>query len=193
MGGSWWELAYRNLHKAGFYHVAGRSSPKGHYRTVLQVLGAVSEPNWRSNAARVTPSDSCPNVVESAAGANVLYSCTASILVVDLYEYSSFDLYISRHCTAPRSISLQAVNEFLISQNVFGQIWIQKYLAGQIGIEMYSLHSDVHFSNLMDALRLYNHLVGQEIQSQPTSENSELAADLCGGKIKNSFCYLKYT
>ena len=89
--------------------------------------------------------------------------------------------------------SLQAVNEFLISQNVFGQIWIQKYLAGQIGIEIYRLHSDVHFSNLMDALRLYNHFVGQEIQSQPTSENSELAADLCGGKIKNSFCYLKYT
>ena len=45
--------------------------------------------------------------------------------------------------------SLQAVNEFLISQNVFGQIWIQKYFGGQIGIEMYSLHSDVHFSNLM--------------------------------------------
>ena len=58
---------------------------------------------------------------------------------------------------------------------------------------MYSLHSDVHFSNLMDADRLYNHLVGQEIQSQLTSENSELAADLCGGTIENSFCYLKYT
>ena len=146
---------------------------------MLQVLGAVPEPNWRSNAARVTPSDSCPNLVESAAGANVLYSCTASILVVHLYEYSSFDLYISRHCTAPRSTSLQAVNEFLISQNVFGQIWIQKYLAGQIGIEMYSLHSDVHFSNLMDALRLYNHLVGQEIQSQPTSARIQNLLQIC--------------
>ena len=89
--------------------------------------------------------------------------------------------------------SLQAVNEFLISQNVFGQIWIQKYFGGQIGIKMYRLHSDVHFSNLMDADRLYNHFVCQEIHSQPTSENSELAADLCGGKIENSFCYLKYT
>jgi hypothetical protein len=59
--------------------------------------------------------------------------------------------------------SLQAVNEFLISQNLFGQIWIQKYFGGQIGIEIYSLHSDVHFSNLMDADRLYNHIVGQEI------------------------------
>jgi hypothetical protein len=39
----------------------------------------------------------------------------------------------------------------------------------------------------MDADRLYNHLVGQEIQSQPTSDNSELAADLCGGKIKIHF------
>ena len=45
MGGSWWELAYRNPHKAGFYHVAGLLSPKGHYRTVLQVMGAVPEPN----------------------------------------------------------------------------------------------------------------------------------------------------
>ena len=59
--------------------------------------------------------------------------------------------------------------------------------------QMYSLHSDVHFSNLMDADRLYNNFVGQEMYVQPTSENSELAADLCGGKIKNSFCYLKYT
>ena len=58
---------------------------------------------------------------------------------------------------------LQAVNEFLISQNLFGQKWIQKYFGGQIGIEMYSRHSDVHFSNLMDADRLYNHFVGQEI------------------------------
>ena len=49
---------------------------------------------------------------------------------------------------------------------------------------MYSLHSDVHFSNLMDADRLYNNFVGQEMNVQPTSENSELAADLCGGKIK---------
>ena len=88
---------------------------------------------------------------------------------------------------------LQAVNEFLISQNLFGQKWIQKYFGGQIGIEMYSRHSDVHFSNLMDADRLYNHFVGQEIQSQPTFETSELAADLCGVKIKISFCYLKYT
>ena len=150
------------------------------------------EPNWRSNAARVTPSDSCPDLVESAAGANVLYSCTVSILIVQLYKYNTFDMYRNRHYTTPWS-SLQAVNEFLISPNVFGQIWIQKYFGGQIGIEMYSLHSDVHFSNLMDADRLYNNFVGQEIQSQPTSENSELAADLCGGKIKNSSCYLKYT
>ena len=69
----------------------------------------------------------------------------------------------------------------------------EKYFGGQIGIEMYSRHSDVHFSNLMDADRLYNHFVGQEIYSQPTSENSELAADLCGCTIENSFCYLKYT
>ena len=103
MGGSWWELAYRNPHKAGFYNVAGLLSPKGHYRTVLQVMGAVPEPNWRSNAARVTPSDSCPDLVESAAGANVLYSCstTVSILMLQLYEYNTFDLYRNRHCTAP--------------------------------------------------------------------------------------------
>jgi len=45
----------------------------------------------------------------------------------------------------------------------------------------------------MDADRLYNNFVGQEMYVQPTSEISELAVDLCGGKIKNSFCYLKYT
>ena len=101
MGGSWWELAYRNLHKAGFYRVAGLSSPKGHYRTVFQVMGAVPEPNWRSNAARVTPSDSCPDLVESAAGANVLYSCTVSILMVQLYKYNTFDMYRNRHYTTP--------------------------------------------------------------------------------------------
>ena len=59
--------------------------------------------------------------------------------------------------------------------------------------QMYRLHSDVYFSNLMDADRLYNNFVGQEMNVQPTSEISELAVDLCGGKIKNSFCYLKYT
>ena len=41
--------------------------------------------------------------------------------------------------------------------------------------QMYSLHSDVYFSNLMDADRLYNNFVGQEMDVQPTSENSELA------------------
>ena len=90
------------------------------------------EPNWRSNAARVTPSDSCPDLVESAAGANVLYSCTVSILMVQLYKYNTFDMYRNRHYTTPWS-SLQAVNEFLISPNVFGQIWIQKYFGGQTG------------------------------------------------------------
>ena len=59
--------------------------------------------------------------------------------------------------------------------------------------QMYRLHSDVYFSNLMDADRLYNNFVGQQMNVRPTSENSELAVDLCGGKIKNSFCYLKYT
>ena len=83
--------------------------------------------------------------------------------------------------------SLQAVNEFLISQNVFGQIWIQKYLAGQIGIEIYRLHSDVHFSNLMDALRLYNHFVGQEIQSQPTSRIQNLLQICAAVKSKIHF------
>ena len=53
--------------------------------------------------------------------------------------------------------------------------------------------TQMHFSNLMDADRLYNNFVGQEMDVQPTSENSELAVDLCGGKIENTFCYLKYT
>ena len=64
-------------------------------------MGAVPEPNWRSNAARVTPSDSCPDLVESAAGANVLYSCTVSILMVQLYKYNTFDMYRNRHYTTP--------------------------------------------------------------------------------------------
>ena len=54
--------------------------------------------------------------------------------------------------------------------------------------QMYSLHSDVYFSNLMDADRLYNNFVGQEMNVQPTSENSVVAADLCSGKIESSFC-----
>ena len=33
----------------------------------------------------------------------------------------------------------------------------------------------MYFSNLMDADRLYNNFVGQEMNVQPTSENSELA------------------
>jgi len=41
--------------------------------------------------------------------------------------------------------------------------------------QMYRLRSDVYFSNLMDADRLYNNFVGQEMNVQPTSENSELA------------------
>ena len=44
--------------------------------------------------------------------------------------------------------------------------------------------TQMYFSNLMDADRLYNNFVGQEMNVQPTSENSELAVDLCGGKSK---------
>ncbi len=35
--------------------------------------------------------------------------------------------------------------------------------------------TQMYFSNLMDADRLYNNFVGQEMNVQPTSENSELA------------------
>jgi hypothetical protein len=36
-------------------------------------------------------------------------------------------------------------------------------------------YTQMYFSNLMDADRLYNNFVGQEMNVQPTSENSELA------------------
>ncbi len=90
--------------------------------------------------------------------------------------------------------SLQAVNEFLIPI-----LFLARYGFRNI-LEVRSVSKctactqimDVHFSNLMDA-GLYNNFVGQEMYLQPTSEKSELAADLCGGTIENSFCYLKYT
>jgi hypothetical protein len=36
----------------------------------------------------------------------------------------------------------------LLDRGIY-EIWIQKYFGGQIGIEIYSLHSDVHFSNVL--------------------------------------------
>ena len=132
------------------------------------------ELNWRSNAARVTPSDSCPDLVESAAGANVLYSCTVSILMVQLYKYNTFDMYRNRHYTTPWSTVYRLSINFWYLKMFLARYEFRNILEVR-SVSKCTACTQMYFSNLMDADRLYNNFVGQEMNVQPTSENSELA------------------
>ena len=132
------------------------------------------EPNWRSNDARVTPSDSCPDLVESAAGANVLYSCTVSILMVQLYKYNTFDMYRNRHYTTPWSTVYRLSMNFWYLKMFLARYEFRNILEVR-SVSKCTACTQMYFSNLMDADRLYNNFVGQEMNVQPTSENSELA------------------